>query len=389
VNIPFKNRRTLAAGLAASLLATGVIGLATQSADATAITPPWHGGTADPDRVGGLTLYDATGNPITTGSVTDTPIAAYAAGTTVIRGGDTKASLFVYTPSSDTPEAGWPGQQISAATTYPVPSAPSGLPSGKPVHTGSNDETTLSDYIKSYPNNEADTTSDYYGIYEIRLRTSAPAQPFASGYDAVDVQVTGDTWTVIYPANQTSSSVTATWPASTTYGKAFSVGATVSSGGSPASGSVVLKDGTTTVATKTLSGGKATFSVGATALKPGTHKLSIQYAGSLTVASSSATKSLVVAKAASKSVAKLAKATVKHTARGKVTIIVTATGVVPTGKVTVYDGTRKIATGTLAKGKVVITLPKLKKGKHKLTATYAGSTLVSTSRSAAVTLKST
>jgi len=53
---------------------------------------------------------------------------------------------------------------------------------------------------------------------------------------------------------------------------------------------------------------------------------------------------------------------------------------VPTGAVKVFKGTRQIASGVLKagnKGALALRLPKLAKGKHKLTVKYAGSATVS------------
>ena len=69
-----------------------------------------------------------------------------------------------------------------------------------------------------------------------------------------------------------------------------------------------------------------------------------------------------------------------------------ATGVVPTGTIKIYDGTKLIKTVTLAagnKGTVVVTLPKLKKGSHSIHAVYGGSSTVSAATAAKATLKST
>jgi len=60
----------------------------------------------------------------------------------------------------------------------------------------------------------------------------------------------------------------------------------------------------------------------------------------------------------------------------KYTVTVRADGVVPTGDVAIYDGLRQIATATLTEGsagKATVTLPKLGRGLHLLTAHYQGS----------------
>ncbi len=72
----------------------------------------------------------------------------------------------------------------------------------------------------------------------------------------------------------------------------------------------------------------------------------------------------------------------------KLTIVVGGAGVVgPTGKVTVFDGAKRLKTVTLTaamRGKVVVTVVLRKKGRHKIAAAYAGSSTVAPSRSKVV-----
>ncbi len=71
-----------------------------------------------------------------------------------------------------------------------------------------------------------------------------------------------------------------------------------------------------------------------------------------------------------------------------VSVKVTATGTVPTGKVTLKLGSTVIGSGTLSSGKVSIRLTKtLGKGSHKIRAYYAGSVRARTSTSALTIVK--
>jgi 5'-nucleotidase len=66
------------------------------------------------------------------------------------------------------------------------------------------------------------------------------------------------------------------------------------------------------------------------------------------------------------------------------TVTVKAGAVTPTGPVTIYDGTKAVATVTLTagdNGKAKVKLPKLSRGLHVLTARYAGSDTVTASTS--------
>nr|WP_246416235.1 carboxypeptidase regulatory-like domain-containing protein [Nocardioides luti] len=106
---------------------------------------------------------------------------------------------------------------------------------------------------------------------------------------------------------------------------------------------------------------------------------------------SSTSNVVTVSKVASTTVGKLSAAKAKAGKSVVYTVTVKATGVSgPTGKVSVYDGKKLVKTLTLAagaKGVVKLTLKKLKKGTHKLSAKYLGSTIVLASVSKVSTLK--
>jgi len=84
----------------------------------------------------------------------------------------------------------------------------------------------------------------------------------------------------------------------------------------------------------------------------------------------------------------LSPTTVKFGTAAKATATVTGAAAAPTGKVEFREGSKVLATATLAvsgkTGKATVTLPKsLKVGKHALTAVYLGSTTVATSKGTA------
>ncbi len=58
----------------------------------------------------------------------------------------------------------------------------------------------------------------------------------------------------------------------------------------------------------------------------------------------------------------------------------------PTGKVQFKEGSKVLATGTLSGGKVTVTWPTLKVGKHTIVAVYQGSSGLAGSTSSSVTL---
>ncbi|MFE4920751.1 Ig-like domain repeat protein [Streptomyces sp. NPDC056661] len=137
-----------------------------------------------------------------------------------------------------------------------------------------------------------------------------------------------------------------------------------------ATGKVTVLEGTKVLGTGTLSGGKVSIAL-SNRLSATTHNLSVAYAGSSTLSASSTTVKLTVAKA-TPTVVTSHPTTVSHTAHAKLTATVKATGFVPTGKVQIMEGTKVLATGTLANGKAVVTLPTLRTGKHTLHTHYTG-----------------
>jgi hypothetical protein len=193
---------------------------------------------------------------------------------------------------------------------------------------------------------------------------------------------------------EVGSTTTVTPQAKAYYGTAYKVATAVTGpAGTTATGTVTLKTGTATVATATLVSGKATFTIAGTKFAPGTRSFNAVYNGSTSLSTSTAAaKNLVISKAVAKAVNALSPKTIKHTKAAKLTVKVTATGVFPAGRITIFDGTRVIKTVTLTtarKGVIVVALPKLKKGSHKIHAVYAGSTTVLKATAATVTLKST
>ena len=85
---------------------------------------------------------------------------------------------------------------------------------------------------------------------------------------------------------------------------------------------------------------------------------------------------------------KAAAASVKAKVAPVVKVAVAASGTAVTGKVTVKEGSKTLkANVTLKAGKVNITLPKLKKGTHKLVVSYGGSSTVAAGKSATISLK--
>lgn len=174
--------------------------------------------------------------------------------------------------------------------------------------------------------------------------------------------------------------VTLTAPTHSTYGAAPRLGVAAQGEQGPSAGRLVrVRAGRRVVAEgRTGQDGTVALQPAATALGAGTHRLVAELVDGGTW--SSAPRDLQVARATS-SISQSVASTVKRTSRPRLTVTVKVAGVPhPTGEVRVHDGSRRIATVTLSatgSGRRVITLPKLKKGKHRISTTYVGTKDVS------------
>jgi hypothetical protein len=181
---------------------------------------------------------------------------------------------------------------------------------------------------------------------------------------------------------------------SVSYGKEQSekVTVTVTASGATPTGKVTVKSGPATACTVTLSAGKGSCTLAATAFGAGKVTLTASYpAGVKFAPSTSAGKSFTVGKA--KSAAALTLSATKITygkeqsEKFSVKISPQYSGT-PAGKVTIKAASATACTITLSSGKGSCTLGKtaLKAGSHHVTAVYAGSTDFGSSTSIAKTL---
>ncbi len=164
---------------------------------------------------------------------------------------------------------------------------------------------------------------------------------------------------------------------SLTYGTAASIPVTVTSG-TPAGGTVTLREGGTALATAEVVDGSATLDLSGTALAPGQHDLTFDYSGDAGHAASSAATSATVARATSAVAASVSPATIK-VKRGTawVSVQVTATGVLPTGQVGIFvDGVQQ-GVATLSNGAATLTIgPFSTTGVKTFEVRYLGSSFV-------------
>jgi hypothetical protein len=236
------------AGAAALAFAGGIL-VGAGSAAYAAVTPGWE---PDASALGSITFYDASGNVVTSGSLSANPVAVYAVASGPGRNGDTKAQLYAYTPQVGVNPSVWSGDSLTASTNYPVTDA--GTPpvianATNPVVTGTPSDFSFNDYIGEFPNVTTDPA--YQNLYELRLYTAGPNQSPSAAYYRTDVQVdsVAGTWTVVYPAPAATTTTTLTGnpPAgSVAAGTSVTLTATVASGGTgPFAGGVHFFDGTT------------------------------------------------------------------------------------------------------------------------------------------------
>lgn len=287
----------LAASAAVSVVAAG-------SAQAT---PPYEPSSYN---LGQIHFYNAAGAEVTSGSTSDEPFAQYAVATSDDpQSSNTTATLYAYTPVANVDPANWTGEQLSATTTFPIvdPSAPSIVKTAgahRPVLTGGTHDTTLANYALDIPNTNA-SGSGYEGLYQIRLRTAGNDPK----YWAADIQISGSTWTLVYPTAlpaQDASSLAISRSTTVRYGSSTTTSATLKdtkTGHVIPGAPVKLYSRTSTSAAWALAGSATTSSKGVAskAVKP-TRRTYYQwrYAGSSTLkASTSATQTVSVSQVVS------------------------------------------------------------------------------------------
>jgi len=198
----------------------------------------------------------------------------------------------------------------------------------------------------------------------------------------------GDTSVRAY-APAASSVLLATSVATVKYGVGFTATATVSSNAN-GGGTVDFYEGDIKISTVALAAGAttATASIKSSTLGAiGAKSITAEFTPVLTGVADAASDPLTVSVVKATPVVKGTAASVLASAYPIVKASVTATGIVPTGTVTVKKGTKILKSSVvLVNGKASVKLAKLPRGIHKLTVYYNGSDVVSTGKSTTVTL---
>ncbi len=181
---------------------------------------------------------------------------------------------------------------------------------------------------------------------------------------------------VTEPVDVATSTTVTLAPASLTYGRTPRATVRVVGDGAPVTGPVTVTVAGRTVR-GTLAGGTATVAL-PSGLRPGSHQVAASYDGTEGVLASSGAATLTVTKATPSITWKLKKK-IRKAKRPRITVVATlpgAAGHVVTGQIVVTENGRVLATARLtakARGRVVIRLPRLAKGRHHLRLELGGS----------------
>jgi hypothetical protein len=250
--------------------------------------------------------------------------------------------------------------------------------------TGQSTDYSLANYIGDYPNNS--TVTGYQNMYVLRIKTSEAGHPALTTYDSADIEVTGTTWTLVYPAptqTPTTTTLTTTPSSPQKAGTSVTLKATISPS---APGTVQFETGSTDIGTPvTVSSGTASTST--TTLPVGTQTLSAVFTPTTGsgFAGSTGTESYTITSAGkpTKTKTKLATSPKSPQPPGtSVTLTATVSPAAATGTVQFETGSTDIGTPvTVTGGKASTSTTSLPTGKDKLSAvftpsssTYAAST---------------
>ena len=173
-------------------------------------------------------------------------------------------------------------------------------------------------------------------------------------------------------AGATNTSLTSL-PNASTYGQSVTFTATVSpvSGPGTPTGSVIFKDGSTTIGSGPLSGGVATLAI--STLTTGSHSITAVYAGDASFTGSTSPVLNQMVNQAGTSTA-LGSNPSTSTYGQNVTLTATVSPAGATGSVQFRDGGSVIGSAALSGGQAQISTSNLSGGGHTLTASYGGDT---------------
>lgn len=223
------------------------------------------------------------------------------------------------------------------------------------------------------------------GTYRLSVEATAKVAGIPQSASATYTFVVGD---LPSPKPVEAKTTVKASAGSVTYGKTRKVSVTVSP--SKAKGSVSVKAGSKTVKAN-LKSGKATLELPAKSLKPGTHALTVSYAGQKGAFKASSAKVTVKVAKAKPSVKVSGPKSVKRGKSATFTVSVSAPSkITPSGSVTVKVAGSSKTVKLDKKGKATVKVSlskKAKTGSQKVSASYKGNTYLSSAK--AKTIKTT
>lgn len=272
---------------------------------------------------------------------------------------------------------------ITVSDTAPVITAKAGS-TGQLVLSGSGFTSNATVAVTAGSTNLGSLTADATGAIQgtVPAPTASSAQRIiaSDGTNSAAIKVT-------------LAEVTLSAPSPLTYGAARSTTVGLKVAGQASGGRVTLSQGkwSTTVSVPTSGALKVALPRDAVV---GRYTVTAKVASTDSAIGAEVSRAFTVGKAASTATLKLSPTKVKKSKRATATVRVAANGapqIAATGKVTIYDGSKKLATGTLKvshKGALKVKLPKIKKkGTHKLKVSYAGNANIAAKTSSVVKLK--
>ncbi len=237
--------RLVALGAAGAVVA-GLIGVGPANAAYISTSPPAYdnGTISDPQSIGSIALYDAAGNAVTSGTLTDLGGAIYAVGGSTPRSNATKATLSVAAPDHTKVSALWSSQIISASTNFPVAgSIPNVSSATGPVATITAGEGNIASFLSVA---SLDTTDGYSGYLQLRLKDSGPGLGGATTWATMEIAFDGaaGTWQQVYPVAAAIGTNVSTPSASPVSPQNFGVPISLSATATPAgvAGNVTFYD---------------------------------------------------------------------------------------------------------------------------------------------------
>ncbi|MCW2494713.1 MAG: Ig-like domain repeat protein [Jatrophihabitans sp.] len=374
-----------------------LIGFFIPSANASS-TPPWE---PDPQSLGTVTFYDASGAVVTSGSDLSNLFAYAAASNNNGPEGTTKAYVTFAWPHSGQVTGNWFTAPASLATRYPATTAPS------PVNGLTNPVVTAigsgaSNYAGVSGLSTFDTTSGYNDMIQVRLGSvGGPNEPSGDPtiYWASDIMInpSAGTWAQVYPApsagpTTTTTAVTAT-PASPQPTTATGIKFTASVTPSTATGSVQFFDGDAPLgAASAVSAGKASLTTTGTALGAGSHSIKAVFTPtssvSFTASTSPAITYVIAAPAVTTTTSLSASPTSPISSGQATTLTATVTPSNAAGTVQIFDGSTAVGSAVaVTGGTAVAPAHTYAVGTHQLKAVFTPTSAAAftTSTSAVIT----